>query len=196
MRDCGWMTWPPAPSLSHLWYGKNSYSYLTGSLWDQMRHLMQNAFYLPATWVQREATVWSGPQPSWQVHPSISITWVLVTPGLHPRPTEPESLGICVLTNFPGDFYALRFEKHDSIITDKPEVIRSILSVRVKHLGRGKSVELLLAECLRQIPASPEAVTRLMRAPHPMPQRTLQHIKQRESGRECYSHRHICNRVF
>lgn len=128
--------------------------------------------------------------------PSISITWVLVTPGLHPRPTEPESLGICVLTNFPGDFYALRFEKHDSIITDKPEVIRSILSVRVKHLGRGKSVELLLAECLRQIPASPEAVTRLMRAPHPMPQRTLQHIKQRESGRECYSHRHICNRAF
>lgn len=81
-------------------------------------------------------------------------------------------------------------------MTDKAEVIHSIFSVRVKHLGRGKSVELLLAECLRQIPASPAAVTRLMTAPHPMPQRALQHIKQRESGRECYSHRHICNRVF
>lgn len=32
-------------------------------------------------------------------------------------------------------------------------------------MGRARGVELLLAECLRQIPASPEAVIRLMRAP-------------------------------
>lgn len=155
---------------------------------------MQNAFYLPATYWSSErgngvklAAASLAGAPQHQHH------LVLVTPGLHPRPIEPESLGTCVLTNIPGDFYALRFEKHDSVITDKPEIIRSILSVSVKHLGRSRGVELLLAECLRQIP---EAVIRLMRAPHHMPERALQHIKQHESGKECFSHHHICNRVF